>query len=123
MLKEFKAFIARGNVIDLAVGVIVGSAFTAIVTSLTTNLLNPLIGLFIGKMDLSSLVLTIGDANFRYGAFLNAVINFLIVAFVIFLIVKLINQIMPQSPAQPTKKSPSEQYLAEIRDLLKQRTP
>ena len=87
MLKEFKQFIARGNVIDLAVGVIIGAAFTAIVQSLVTNLINPLIGLFVGRINLSNLVLQVGDAKFKYGSFLNSVINFLIIAFVVFLIV------------------------------------
>ena len=82
MLKEFKQFIARGNVIDLAVGVIIGAAFTAIVQSLVTNLINPLIGLFVGRIGLSNLVLQVGDAKFKYGSFLNSVINFLIIAFV-----------------------------------------
>ena len=88
MLKEFKEFIGRGNVLDLAVGVIIGSAFTAIVNSLVTNLINPFIGLFLGKIDLSDLQLVIGGTTFKFGAFLNAVINFLIIAFVVFLIVK-----------------------------------
>lgn len=78
VIKEFKEFISRGNMMDLAVGVIIGSAFTAIVNSLVKDLINPLIGLFIGKIDLSNLKLTIGEATFRYGSFLNAVINFLI---------------------------------------------
>lgn len=69
MLKEFKDFIARGNVIDMAVGIIVGAAFTSIVNSLVTNLINPLVGLFVGKIDLSNLVFTVGDAQFKYGAF------------------------------------------------------
>ena len=93
MLKEFKKFIARGNVIDLAVGVIIGAAFTAIVQSLVTNLINPLIGLFVGRINLSNLVLQVGDAKFKYGSFLNSVINFLIIAFVVFLIVKAVNKI------------------------------
>ena len=88
MLKEFKEFISRGNVLDLAVGVIIGSAFTAIVNSLVTNLINPFIGLFLGKIDLSDLQLAIGGTTFKFGVFLNAVINFLIIAFVVFLIVK-----------------------------------
>ena len=121
MLKEFKAFIARGNVIDLAVGVIIGSAFTAIVTSLTTNLLNPFIGLFLGKIDLSNLVFSVGAAHFRYGAFLNAIINFIIVAFVVFLLVKGINKLMPKKTTETPGPTPTEQYLAEIRDLLKAR--
>lgn len=75
MIKEFKEFISRGNVMDLAVGVIIGSAFTAIVKSLVANLINPLIGIFLGKIDLSNLVLSVGDAHFKYGLFLNSVIN------------------------------------------------
>ncbi|WP_306794880.1 large conductance mechanosensitive channel protein MscL, partial [Agathobacter rectalis] len=80
-----KEFISRGNVMDMAVGVIIGSAFTAIVNSLVKNLINPLIGIFLGKIDLSNLVFSFGEAHFRYGAFLNSVINFLIIAFVVFL--------------------------------------
>ncbi|MTV83034.1 large-conductance mechanosensitive channel protein MscL [Secundilactobacillus folii] len=124
MLKEFKAFIARGNVIDLAVGVIIGAAFTAIVKSLTTDLINPLIGLFIGKIDLSGLVFTVGSAHFKYGLFINAIINFVIVAFVVFLLVKAINRIVPKKEAEETKPvpTPTETYLAEIRDLLKEKS-
>lgn len=91
MLKEFKAFIARGNVVDMAVGIIVGAAFTSIVKSLVNNLINPLIGIFIGKINLSNLVFTVGDAQFKYGSFLNAVIDFLIISFVVFIMVKAIN--------------------------------
>ena len=92
MIKEFKDFISRGNVIDMAVGIIVGAAFTSIVKSLVNNLVDPLIGIFVGKIDLSNLVLTIGDAQFKYGSFLNSVINFLIISFVVFLMVKAINR-------------------------------
>lgn len=122
MINEFKAFIARGNVIDLAVGVIIGSAFTAIVKSLTDNLINPLIGIFLGKIDLSNLKVSIGDATFKYGAFLNSIINFFIVAIVVFLLVKIINKVVSNKPEEEeVKETPdaSEQYLAEIRDLLK----
>lgn len=122
MLKEFKAFIARGNVVDLAVGVIIGAAFTSIVTSLTKNLINPLIGLFIGKIDLSGLVFSVGSAHFRYGQFINSVINFLIIAFVVFLLVKFINRLMPKTGEKETKPSASETYLKEIRDLLKDKS-
>lgn len=94
MLKEFKAFISRGNVIDLAVGVIIGGAFTAIVTSLTTNLINPFIGLFLGQIDLSNLMVKVGGATFKYGAFINSIINFLIIAFVVFVIIKVINRVI-----------------------------
>ncbi|WP_242360743.1 large-conductance mechanosensitive channel protein MscL [Limosilactobacillus antri] len=120
MLKEFKDFIARGNVIDMAVGIIVGAAFTSIVNSLVTNLINPLIGLFIGKIDLSNLAVTIGDAQFKYGAFLNAVINFLIISFVVFMLVKGINKFRKKEQAAPTKPSPEAQYLKEITELLKE---
>ena len=122
MLKEFKQFIERGNVIDLAVGVIIGGAFTNIVNSLVSNLINPLIGLFIGQIDLSNLVLKVGGATFKYGAFINTVINFLIIAFIVFLLVKAVNKVTrpkpaEQKPAQPT----SEDYLKQIRDLLQAR--
>lgn len=119
VLKEFKEFIARGNVIDLAVGVIIGSAFTAIVTSLTNNLINPLIGIFLGKIDLSNLVFKVGNATFRYGSFINAIINFLIIAFVVFLLVKALNSILPKKEeAAPTETT--ENILADIRELLKE---
>ncbi|MDQ7937123.1 large-conductance mechanosensitive channel protein MscL [Lactiplantibacillus sp. WILCCON 0030] len=124
MIEEFKTFIARGNVIDLAVGVIIGSAFTAIVKSLTDYLINPLIGIFLGKIDLSNLKFTIGEATFKYGAFLNAVINFFIVAIVVFFMVKIINRVVRTEPAddEEDEATPdlSEQYLSEIRDLLKE---
>lgn len=104
---------------DLAVGVIIGSAFTAIVNSLVKNLINPLIGLFIGKIDLSNLKLTIGEATFRYGSFLNAVINFLIIALVVFILMKLVNKftIKKEAPAP----SNEEIYLRQIRDALQEK--
>ena len=119
MLKEFKEFISRGNVMDLAVGVIIGSAFTAIVTSLVKNLINPLIGIFLGKIDLSNLVFSVGDAHFKYGSFLNSVINFLIIAFVVFLLVKGMNKIMPK-PAEPEapKHTSAEESLEKIVKML-----
>ena len=92
LLKEFETFIMRGNVIDMAVGVIVGAAFQAIVNSLVNDVISPLLGL-VANMDLSYLVLKINDVEIRYGAFVTAVINFLIMAFVIFLLVKAINKI------------------------------
>ena len=105
---EFKTFIMRGNVLDLAVGVIIGAAFQAIVTSLTSDIISPILGLF-GGMNFDRYALTIGDVSIGYGKFLTAVINFIIMAFVIFLIVKLVNKIMaigkkPEEPAEPTKK-------------------
>lgn len=121
MLKEFKEFISRGNVLDLAVGVIIGSAFTAIVTSLVENLINPLIGIFLGKIDLSNLIFSIGEAHFKFGAFLNSIINFLIIAFVVFLIVKAVNKALPKKEEAPADPEPSaeEKYLEEIVALLK----
>lgn len=120
MLKEFKQFIARGNVIDLAVGVIIGAAFTAIVQSLVKNLINPLIGLFVGRIDLSNLTFKVGEANFKYGSFLNSVINFLIISFIVFLIVKAVNKFTKKEENE-TSAAPSEtDYLKEIRDLLKE---
>lgn len=92
MLNEFKAFIAKGNVLDMAVGIIIGAAFTAIVTSLVDDLVNPILGLIVGGIDFSSLKVSVGDANFNYGNFINAVIKFLIIAWVVFLLVKAVNR-------------------------------
>ena len=92
-VSEFKEFIMRGNVIDLAVGVIIGGAFQAIVSSLVDDILMPVIGIILGKVDFSALAFQIGDATISYGKFITAIINFLIMAFVIFLIVKGINKV------------------------------
>lgn len=121
MLKEFKDFISRGNVIDMAVGIIVGAAFTSIVKSLVSDIINPLIGIFLGKIDLSNLVLTVGQAQFKYGSFLNAVINFLIISFVVFLMVKAINKFRKKKDEEKVEVQPSEEvkYLKEITELLK----
>ncbi|TYC49704.1 large-conductance mechanosensitive channel protein MscL [Weissella muntiaci] len=119
MLKEFKAFILRGNVLDLAVGVIIGAAFTAIVKSLVDNLINPLIGIFVRNSALNKLDFSLLGAKFTYGAFLNDVINFLITAFVVFLLVKTINRLFPKSPKDETPILNEElETLREIRDLL-----
>lgn len=105
---EFKTFILRGNVLDLAVGVIIGAAFQAIVTSLTDDIISPLLGLF-GGMNFDQYAFTIGEVSIGYGKFITAIINFIIMAFVIFLIVKLVNKAMtigkkPEKPAAPTTK-------------------
>ena len=108
---EFKEFIMRGNVMDLAVGVIIGGAFGAIVTSLTDDIISPLIGL-IGDVDFSDMVAKIGNVEVRYGAFITAIINFLIMALIIFLMVKAINKMMSigkkkeEEAAPTTKKCP-----------------
>ena len=90
-IEEFKAFALRGNVMDMAIGVIIGGAFTSIVTSLTENIINPILGLF-GGTDLSSFVLNIGGVELRYGAFITSIINFLIMAFVLFCLLKAVNK-------------------------------
>ncbi|QGG61447.1 large-conductance mechanosensitive channel protein MscL [Loigolactobacillus bifermentans] len=123
MLTEFREFIMRGNVMDLAVGVIIGGAFTTIVKSLTTNLINPILGLVVGKVDLSSIILTIGPARFKVGLFLNDIINFLIIAFVVFLLIKGLKKVQTlghheaETEAEP-EPTQTELYLKEIRDLL-----
>lgn len=123
MFNEFKTFIARGNVLDLAVGVVIGAAFTAIVGSLVEDLINPLIGLIVGGIDFSAVGFSFGDARFAVGNFINAVIKFLIVAWVVFLIVKAVNKLMPKkeaapaAPAGPTEKD----LLADILGELKKR--
>ena len=143
MLNEFRDFIAKGNVMDLAVGIIIGVAFTAIVSSLVGDLINPIIGLVIGGIDFSNMYVVLkgdvapgtslaaareaGAAVFAYGAFIGAIINFLIIAFVVFMLVKMVNRLKdaavkkevaaPTAPAGPTQ----EQLLTEIRDVLKAR--
>jgi len=105
MLREFKEFAMRGNVMDLAVAVIIGGAFGAIITSLVNDILMPLIGLVLGGIDFSALAFKVGNAVIKYGAFIQAIINFLIVAFVVFLIVRAINRLKGPAPvAAPTTK-------------------
>ncbi len=137
MLQEFKDFIAKGNVMDLAVGIIIGAAFTAIVGSLVADLINPIIGLILGGVNFSDLYVVLkgtvpagaslaaardaGAAVFAYGAFITAIINFLIIAFVVFLLVKAVNRMMPKPVAAPAAPAgPSElDVLLQIRDSLK----
>lgn len=105
MLKEFKAFVMRGNVLDLAVAVIIGGAFGKIVGSLVTDILTPIIGLIMGGVDFSGLAFTVGSASITYGNFINSIIDFLIIAFVIFMIVKAANIAKkPEPTAEPTVK-------------------
>ena len=124
MFKEFKEFISKGNVLDLAVGVIVGGAFGKIVTSLVDDIIMPIIGLIIGGIDFSGLSLKIGDATVKYGMFIQNIVNFLIIAFSIFLVVKAVNKMRRIKPekeeatAEPQKTN-EEILLTEIRDLLK----
>jgi large conductance mechanosensitive channel len=136
MINEFKDFIAKGNVMDMAVGIIIGAAFTAIVTSLVGDLINPIISLFTGGVDFSNLFVNLsgenyatiaaadeaGAAVFAYGRFIMAIINFLIIAFVVFMLVKAVNKAKgpapvaaPEAPKGPTQ----EELLADILAALK----
>ena len=143
MLNEFKTFIAKGNVVDLAVGIIIGAAFTAIVNSLVGDLINPIIGLVLGNVDFTNLFVNLGDGEFAslaaakeagapvfaYGSFITACINFLIIAWVVFLIVKAVNRLKDgmvkqeaAAAAAAAPAGPSEvDLLTEIRDALKAR--
>lgn len=133
VLGEFRTFIARGNIVDLAVGVIIGAAFGKIVTSLVEQVIMPPIGLLIGGIDFSHLRIVLAPADeaakkaevaIAYGAFLNTLIQFLIVAFAVFLLVKLVNMLRRQeavAPVEPAAPTTSEALLTEIRDLLKTR--
>lgn len=131
VLSEFKEFAARGNVVDLAVGVVIGAAFGKIVSSLVDNVIMPPIGYAIGGIDFSDLVIKIGTpianakgainggAVIKYGVFLNTIIQFVIIAFAIFLVVKLINRLVPKKPAAPAGPSAEVLLLTEIRDSLR----
>lgn len=138
MLKEFKAFAMRGNVIDMAVGIVVGAAFGRIVTSFVNDILMPPIGLLMGDVDFSQLFINLsggvfpsleaaqeaGAVTINYGLWLNAVIDFVIVAFAIFLVVRQMNRLKrkeEEKPAPPPPPSTEEVLLGEIRDLLKSR--
>jgi large conductance mechanosensitive channel len=122
--EEFKKFIMRGNVVDLAVGLVIGAAFTTIVSSLVKDIFMPIIGLITGGFDVSGQTVTLhGDAKLGWGNFVQAVISFLIVAFCMFLVVKGMNKLKESraaEPAPPPEPSPTEKLLGEIRDLLKQ---
>ncbi|MGV8950796.1 MAG: large conductance mechanosensitive channel protein MscL [Cypionkella sp.] len=137
MLKEFKNFIAKGNVMDLAVGIIIGAAFTAIVGSLVADLINPIIGLILGGVDFTNMYVVLkgtvpdgaslqtardaGAAIFAYGSFITAIINFVIIAFVVFMLIKAVNKVMPKAPEAPAAPAgPTElDVLMQIRDSLK----
>lgn len=125
MFKEFKTFIMRGNVLELAVGLVMGSAFTAIVNAFVTNIITPVIVATTGNAKVGDLVIQVGEAELAYGLFLQAVIDFLIIALVLFLMIKFINTLIRKKEAEPEPevKAPTvEFYLKEIRDLLAQQT-
>ena len=126
-LAEFKTFIARGNVMDMAVGVIIGGAFSNITTSLINDIVMPLLGILTGSISFASLEVNIGPAVITYGNFIQAVLNFLVMAFVVFCLVRTINRLhrkkeaAPAAPPAPPEPSIEEKLLTEIRDLLKER--
>lgn len=122
MIKEFKEFIARGNVIELAVGLVMGQAFTAIVTALVDSIIMPLLVALTGQANVEKLTMEIGSASIKYGAFLQAIINFFLISIALFIVVKVINTLTkknkPAPEDTPVEAPTVEEYLAEIRDLL-----
>ncbi len=132
MIKEFKDFISKGNVMDLAVGIIIGAAFTAIVASLVSDLINPIIGLILGGVNFSDMFIDLsgthpatmaaakdsGAAVFAYGAFITAVINFLIIAFVVFLLVKMMNRLIPKPIPVIVVATPGPTELDVLKEIL-----
>lgn len=121
MLKKFKKFISRGNVLDLAVGVIIGGAFSSIVTSLVNNIFTPIIGLILGGVDFSNLSIKFRDTSINYGLFLQSVFDFLIVSFCIFIFIKAFNKLFKKEKKEEVKETKSKELetLEEIRDILK----
>ena len=125
MLNEFKAFAMRGNVVDMAVGIIIGGAFGKIVSSFVSDVIMPPIGMMMGGVDFSELAFALGEgadaASINYGAFINTVLDFVIIAFAIFMVIKGLNSMKKkeeEKPAEPAKPSAEEALLTEIRDLL-----
>ena len=121
MLKEFRDFAMRGNVMDLAVGVIIGGAFGKIVTSLVNDVLMPTVGLLLGNLDFSSLSLQIGQSTIAYGLFIQSVVDFVIVAFCIFLMIQQLQRFKKKKPDVPAAPPEEIRLLTEIRDALKTR--
>ena len=122
LLNEFKEFISKGNVIDMAVGVVIGSAFSKIVTSLVNDIIMPLIGIIIGGLDFTSLSIKIKDSEILYGSFIQNIVDFLIIAACIFTVIKIMNKFKKQKPVEEPKpiETPEDiKLLTEIRDLLK----
>ena len=120
MLKEFQEFIAKGNVLDLAVAVILGAAFGAIVTSLVNDIIMPIIGVILGGVDFKALAITVGGAKIMYGNFIQTILLFLIIAWVMFMVVKAANMMKKPAAAPPAAgPTPDQKLLTEIRDALK----
>ena len=123
-LQEFKTFAMRGNVMDLAVGVIVGGAFSSITNSLINDIIMPIVGIFVSQASFADLTLSVGGAVITYGNFIQAVLNFVILAFVVFCMVKAVNRVahtQKKEEAPPPAPSQEEKLLTEIRDLRKER--
>jgi len=122
LLNEFKEFISKGNVIDMAVGVVIGSAFSKIVTSLVNDIIMPLVGIIIGGLDFTSLSIKIKDSEILYGSFIQNIVDFLIIAACIFTVIKIMNRIKKQKPVdnpKPVETPEDIKLITEIRDLLK----
>lgn len=123
MIKEFKAFISKGNVLDLAIAVVMGAAFGKIVSSLVENIITPIVGILLGGVNFSALSFPVGEAIIQYGSFIQAVIDFLIISFAIFMFIKIANSIFRKNEEVKevvVEVPATEQYLKEIRDLLQQ---
>ena len=118
-IKEFKEFISKGNVLDLAVGVVIGGAFTAIVTSLVNDVIMPIVGIILGGVDFTGLTLNVGDAAVAYGNFIQAVINFLLVALVLFTVIKAANKFKKAEEEAPAEPSDEVKLLTSIEKELK----
>lgn len=120
-IREFKAFAMKGNVVDLAVAVVIGAAFGKIVSSLVDNIITPIIGVLLGGVNFTSFAVTVGAATIAYGKFIQAIVDFVIVAFVIFLVIKAMNTLKAKEEDAPVPATPSEEVLLlrEIRDGLR----
>lgn len=126
MWSEFKSFAMRGNIMDLAIGVVIGGAFGKIVTSLVEDIIMPLVGLLLGGLDFSGLAVTFGDAHIKYGSFIQTIVNFFIISFSIFIVIRTIGKLRRKKEAEEEAEEAEEtdqqtELLTEIRDLLKQR--
>ncbi|MHC5279355.1 large conductance mechanosensitive channel protein MscL [Listeria kieliensis] len=124
-IQEFKEFALKGNVVDLAIGVVIGAAFGKIVSSLVDNIIMPLVGMILGGLDFTELSVKIGDATLKYGLFIQSIVDFLIVALALFVFIKVLLSLSRRRNAEEEEAepevTPSEEYLKEIRDLLQEK--
>ncbi|WP_167629170.1 large conductance mechanosensitive channel protein MscL [Listeria valentina] len=124
-VQEFKEFALKGNVVDLAIGVVIGAAFGKIVSSLVDNIIMPLVGMVLGGLDFTELSVKIGDATLKYGLFIQSIVDFLIVALALFVFIKVLLSLSRRRNAEEEEAepevTPSEEYLKEIRDLLQEK--